>query len=200
MAATAAAKPQATIVVQNGDATKYAGTQPKSDFLSPAPDENFVDPEEEYRMPWEKYDFETESGHPTAARQENESFVASIGLEVAGSAEFIADVDALLLKKYRDIFSSDLGPVPADLPPLDVEIDTVKWHNTQNNKGRARSQSVAGQQEVRRHKEKLLGCGAISPVMHAPAYSQVLLVKKPDTDEKRLVLDYRAIMNVLSAK
>ena len=30
--------------------------------------------------------------------------------------------------------------------------------------------------------------------MYAPAYSQVLLVNKPDTDdEKRLVLDYRAL-------
>jgi hypothetical protein len=30
----------------------------------------------------------------------------------------------------------------------------------------------------------------ITPVLHA--YSQVLLVSKPDTKEKRLVLDYRA--------
>ena len=190
LTATAAAKPQATVVVQNGDATKYAGTRPKSDFLSPEPDEDFVDPEEEYRMPWEESDGETGSDHQ-AARQENESFAASIGLEVTGSAEFIADLDALL-EEYRDIFSSDLGAEPADLPPLDVEIDTAKWHAPKN-QGRARNQSVEGQQEVRRHIEKLLDCGAISPVMYAPAYSQVLLVKKPDTDEKRLVLDYRAL-------
>ena len=81
---------------------------------------------------------------------------------------------------------------PADLPPLDVEIDVKKWHCPKN-QGRARNQSVEGQQEIRRHLEKLLDCGAISPVLHAPAYSQVLLVKKPDTDEKRLVLDYRAL-------
>ena len=30
-------------------------------------------------------------------------------------------------------------------------------------------------------------------MMYASAYSQVLLVKKPDIDEKRLVLDYRAL-------
>ena len=54
MAATAAAKPQATIVVQGGDATKYARTLPKSDFLSREPDEDFIDPGDDYRMPWEK--------------------------------------------------------------------------------------------------------------------------------------------------
>ncbi len=53
---------------------------------------------------------------------------------------------------------------------------------------------MEGQQEIKRHREKLLECcGAISPVLHASAYSQVLLVSKPDTKEKRLVLDYRAL-------
>ena len=91
-------------------------------------------------MPWEESDIETGSDHPTA-RQENESFAASIGLEVVGgSAEFIADVDALL-EEY-----------PADLPPLDVEIDTAKWHAPKN-QGPAHNQSVEGQQEVRRYIE-----------------------------------------------
>ncbi len=48
---------------------------------------------------------------------------------------------------------------------------------------------MEGQQEIKRHLE----CGAISPVLHASAYSQVLLVFKPDTKEKRFVLDYRAL-------
>ncbi len=52
---------------------------------------------------------------------------------------------------------------------------------------------MEGQQEIKRHLEKLLECGAISPVLNASAYSQVLLVSKPDTKEKRLVLDYRAL-------
>ena len=41
--------------------------------------------------------------------------------------------------------------------------------------------------------EKLLECGAISPVLHASGYSQVLLVTKPDTKEKRVVLDCGAL-------
>ena len=87
-------------------------------------------------MPWEESDVETTGSDHPAARQENESFAASI----TGSAEFIADVDALL-EEYRDIFSSDLGAEPADLPPLDVEIDTAKWHAPKN-QGRARNQSI----------------------------------------------------------
>ena len=188
---TAAAKPQATMVVRNGGVARYAETEtrPKSDFLSPEPDEDFVDPEDEYYMPWEETDRESESEQRPV--QEDGTFAASIGLEVTGSAEFITDAN-LLIEEFQDIFSSDLGKEPADLPLLDVTIDTAKWHSPRN-QGRARNQSVEGQQEVRRHVETLLDCGAISPVMYAPAYSQVLLVKKPDTDEKRLVLDYRAL-------
>ena len=193
MAATAAAKPQATIVVQGGVATKYAGTRPKSDFLSPEPDDDFIDPGDDYRMPWENDPDEGADNRDLneSANKDTDSFAASIGLEVFGSVRFIDMVDALL-EEYADVFSTELGIEPADLPPLDVEIDVKKWHCPKN-QGRARNQSVEGQQEIRRHIEKLLDCGAISPVLHAPAYSQVLLVKKPDTDEKRLVLDYRAL-------
>ncbi len=90
-----------------------------------------------------------------------------------------------------EFLSTELSPEPADLPPLDVPIDTAKWHQLKYQR-RSRNQSVEGQQEIKRHLEKLLECGAISPVLHASAYSQVLLVSKPDTKEKRLVLDYRA--------
>ena len=96
-----------------------------------------------------------------------------------GSKEFVTDACALVLE-FRDIFSTELSPEPADLPPLDVPIDTAKWHQPRN-QGRPRNQSVKGQQEIKRHLEKLLECGAISPMLHASAYSQVLLVSKPDT-------------------
>ena len=130
-------------------------------------------------MPWEEPDRETENDRMPV--KEDGTFAAAIGLEVNGSAEFITDAN-ILIEEFQDIFSSVLGQEPANLPLLDVTIDTAKWHNSPRNQGRARNQSVEGQQEVRRHAETLLDCGAISPVMYAPAYSQVLLVKKPDTD------------------
>ena len=112
-------------------------------------------------------------------------------LEISGSEEFVTDACALVLE-FRDIFSTELSPKPADLPPLDVHIDTAKWYQPKNQE-RPRNQSVEGQQEIKRHLEKLLECGAISPVLHASAYSQVLLVSKPDTKEKRVVLDCGAL-------
>ena len=95
MAATAAAKPQATMVVQNGGVARYAETEtrPKSDFLSPAPDEDFVDPEDDYNMPWEEPDRET--GNDRMPVKEDGTFAAAIGLEVTGSAEFITDANIL---------------------------------------------------------------------------------------------------------
>ena len=65
--------------------------------------------------------------------------------------------------------------------------------NLARNQGRSRNQSVEGQQEIKRNLERLLEYGVVSPVLHASAYSQVLLASKPDTKEKRLVLDYRAL-------
>ena len=69
--------------------------------------------------------------------------------------------------EFRDIFSTELSLEPADLPPLDVHIDTAnKWHQPKN-QGRPRNHSIEGQQEIKRHLEKLLECRAISPVLYA---------------------------------
>ena len=70
------------------------------------------------------------------------SYAASIGLEMSGSREFVTDACALVFE-FRDIFSTELSPEPADLPPLDVLIDTAKWHHPKN-QGRPRNQSVEG--------------------------------------------------------
>ena len=56
---------------------------------------------------------------------EDATFAASVGLEVTGSAKFITDAN-ILIEEFQDIFSSDLGREPADLPLLDVTIDTSK--------------------------------------------------------------------------
>ncbi len=53
------------------------------------------------------------------------SYAASIGLEISGSREFVTDACELVLE-FQDIFSTELSPEPADLPPLDVPIDIAK--------------------------------------------------------------------------
>jgi hypothetical protein len=118
-------------------------------------------------MPWEE-DMPLPEGVSSNMGNAS-SYAASIGLEISGPREFVTDACALVLE-FRNIFSTELSPEPADLPPLDVPIDTAKWHQPKN-QGRPRNQSVEGQQEIKRHLEKLLECGAISPVLHALAYS-----------------------------
>ncbi len=116
MAATAAAKPQATVVVQGGDRTEYEeGLLPKTLFLSPEPDEDFVDPEDAYTMPWE--DQNTGGVADQHSRGAQTTYAEMIGLEVTGSIKFIAEANALI-SEFRDIFSSELSPERADLPSL----------------------------------------------------------------------------------
>jgi hypothetical protein len=186
-APAAVAKPH----FRSGEETEPASGWPKERFLTLEPDEDFVDPADEYKMPWEEDNMPFLEGVSSKLGNAS-SYAASIGLEISGSEEFVTDTCALVLE-FRDIFSTELSTEPADLPPLDVPIDTAKRHQPKN-QGRPRNQSVEGQQEIKRHLEELLECGAISPVLHASAYSQILLVSKPDTKkEKRLVLDYRAL-------
>jgi len=103
-------------------------------FLTTEPDEDFVDPADEYKMPWEEdmplqdmplQDMPLLEGVSSKAGNAL-SYAASIGLEISGSREFVTDECALVLE-FWDIFSTELSPEPADLPPLDVPIDT-KWH------------------------------------------------------------------------
>ncbi len=79
-------------------------------------------------MPWE---YDPDEGVDNrdlneSANKDTDSFAASLGLEVFGSVRFIDMVDALLAE-YADVFSTELGIEPADLPPLDVEIDVKKY-------------------------------------------------------------------------
>ena len=75
-------------------------------------------------MPWEEDTPLPEEGVRSKAGNVS-SYAASIGLEISGSREFVTDACALVLE-FRDIFSTELSPEPADLLPLDVPIDTAK--------------------------------------------------------------------------
>jgi hypothetical protein len=142
-APTAVAKPQAIVDFQGGEETEPASGWPKERFLTPEPDEDFVDPADEYKMPWEE-DTPLPEGLKSKAGDALSSYAASIGLEISGSKEFVTDACALV-SEFRDIFSTEMSPQPADLPSLDVPIDTAKWHQPRN-QGRPRNQSVEGQQ------------------------------------------------------
>ena len=82
--------------------------------MTPELDEDFVDPADEYKMPWEK-DTPLPEGVKSKAGDAL-SYAASKGLEISGSEEFVTDA-CDLVSEFRDIFSTELSPEPADLPP-----------------------------------------------------------------------------------
>jgi hypothetical protein len=134
-APTAVAKPQAIVDFRGGEETEPASGVPKERFLTPESDEDFVDPADEYKIPWED-DLSFPEGVKSKAGNAL-SYAASIGLENSGSEGFVTDACELVLE-FRDIFSTELSPEPADLPPLDGPIDTAKWHQPRN------QQSIGG--------------------------------------------------------
>ncbi len=138
---TAVVKPQAIVDFQGCEETEPASGWSKERFLIPEPDEDFVDPADKNKMPWEE-----DSSFPEGVKSKagnSLSYAASIGLEISGSEKFITDA-CDLVSEFRDIFSTELlSPESADLPPLDVPIDTAKWHQPRN-QGRPRNQSVEG--------------------------------------------------------
>ena len=71
--------------------------------MTPEPDEDFVDPENEYRMPWEEdmpvKDMPLSEGVNSRAGN-TLSYAASIGLEISGSREFLTDACELVLESW----------------------------------------------------------------------------------------------------
>jgi hypothetical protein len=85
---------------------------PKSDFLTPEPDEEYLLPSDE-STPWDDVLMPSQT-------QATEDLP-----EVHGSPEFKAKAYALI-QEYSDVFSHELASDPADLPPLDVAVDKQK--------------------------------------------------------------------------
>jgi hypothetical protein len=82
-APAAVAKPQAIIYFRGGEETEPAGGWPKESFLTPEPDEDFVDPADDYKMPWEEDKPLLEGVSSNAGNAS--SYAALIGLEISGS-------------------------------------------------------------------------------------------------------------------
>jgi len=94
-----------------------------------------------------------------------------------------------LLKKYKHIFSISVSPTPAKVEaPMEIKINSSQWYSKQN-RSPARTQSHQKQLELRKHVQAMLDNNVIRPST-AKAWSQVLLVPKPD-NTMRLCIDFR---------
>jgi hypothetical protein len=80
---------------------------------------------------------------------------------IYGSPEF-KDRLVRLCRQYKDIFSTTLNKTPADVPPLECELDSGGWQRA-GNRQPARVMPVDKQAEISAQIDKLLELGIIRP-------------------------------------
>lgn len=93
-----------------------------------------------------------------------------------------------LCKRYSDIFSVSVRSNPAQIPPMELQVDSSKWKSNKN-RGPPRPQSRDKQKEIAKQVNNYLQLGVVRPV-NAEEYSQVHLVPKPTPNEWRFCLDF----------
>ena len=99
------------------------------------------------------------------------------------------------LKRWSNIFCRTLSKIPADIEPMNIEVDTAKWECRQN-QGAPRMLNAAKEKHLRGFIEESLKYEIIRPSM-ATHYSHVYLVPKPakpdGTIPLRTTIDYRML-------
>jgi hypothetical protein len=148
----------------------------KDELLTPAPDEEYVDPIEMEAAPWE-HNLPTEH-----AGEQRPQVFGSIGLKASINA---------LVDEFPDIFRQDLNPEPARLPPMKFEVDETKWC-TNANRQRIRNSSITNHNEIQTQVNKMQAAKVITLDPNARYYSQVLLTQKPDKSW-RFCIDFRRL-------
>jgi hypothetical protein len=95
-----------------------------------------------------------------------------------------------LCYEFKDIISDSLDPKPAKVDePMEIDIEEGAWFNNPGNRRPSRAQSAAKQHEIRKQLQKMIANRIIQP-SQAKAWSQVLLVRKPDS-KWRFCVDFR---------
>jgi hypothetical protein len=121
--------------------------------------------------------------------QPRTSLTSRIPTNIQGSESFKAKQRALF-EEFKDVFDEELSQDPVKVPPLDINVDTTKWHTNKNRRG-PRPQSVAKQHEIDTQINKMLDKGIIEP-SKASHWSQVLLTPKPN-GKFRFCVDLREL-------
>jgi len=119
---------------------------------------------------------------------------SEIPKHIEGDEDLKKRIAALCLE-YLDIFATVVAPEPAKIDPMDIIVDTIKWH-TVKNKGAPRVQSVQAQREIKGQIDAMLH-NRIIKKSQANYYSQVLLTPKPN-GQWRFCIDYRNLNEATS--
>ena len=105
-------------------------------------------------------------------------------------------VKQLCREKHKQVFSTDLRSEPADLPPMEIEVDHAKWEKLKTNRLPARVQTVTKQQETQRQVEVMEELNVVKSEPLAQRYSQVMLTPKPN-GKWRFAIDYEPLNSAL---
>ncbi len=94
-----------------------------------------------------------------------------------------------LLEKYRECFRRTVAKTPADVPPMELDVDVEKWETSRQSKAPLRQKSGRKDVETRRQCLGMLELDVIEPRV-ASSWSQVHLAPKPE-GAWRFTLDFR---------
>jgi hypothetical protein len=113
--------------------------------------------------------------------------MSKIPIEIHGDEELKEQLTSLC-HQYEEIFSREVRPTPADIPPFELDVDLNKWQRNANRIS-PRPMTINKQLELRQQIDKLIKLKVIER-SNAIYYSQVHLVPKPN-NKWRFCLDYR---------
>ena len=133
---------------------------------------------------WSKYFDQSQDQDASQTEQKTWQF------NVHGTTE---DQDILLdfLNNNKDIFPDEVKNTPAKLPAFMMTVDEHEWHKDKRSREYTRPQSRERELAIKRFIAKAIADNIIKP-SSAPAWSQILLAKKPN-GKWRFCLDYRTL-------
>ena len=122
-------------------------------------------PFKDEETPWQRVadDTEPEDGLPKKVYGTPENIQATIKL----------------MQEFHDIFSTELRPEPANVPPMEIPVDVEKWEAARANRLPARPQSILKQKETVRQID-IMKRNRVIRDSKANRYSQILLAPKPN--------------------
>jgi hypothetical protein len=112
----------------------------------------------------------------------------SARVHIEGPSDLQGDL-RLLVDRYRAVFEASVRAFPALIESMTLQVHEADWYTTRN-KQPARRYNAAMQEEIRLQVQKMIDLKIIERCPAAKAWSQVLLVRKPD-GTWRFCLDYR---------
>eukprot|EP01036_Dinobryon_divergens_P042488 gene42488-56468_t len=104
-----------------------------------------------------------------------------------------------LCTEFQDLFRDEISATPAKVPPFHINYDEDAWRSSNKNSLNARPLAPNKQKELDDQIDKYLKLGIIEPSPNAQAWSQVLLVRKPN-GTWRFCIDFRSFNAVSESK